>query len=122
MTSNDEVSKFIRSSFRSAWSFELLLLLKREPRRWGRDEIVAGLRGSDLVVARSLESLAAAGLVDEDEAGRVAYAPISAETAALVDGSERLYASRPDHVRRLIIAASAGGLSAFADAFRIRKD
>jgi hypothetical protein len=39
-----------------------------------------------------------------------------------VDETEALYARSPDAVRRMIISASHGGLTAFADAFRIRKD
>src|SRR3712207_4599323 len=113
MTSKEEVARFIRSSFRSVWSFELLLLLKRNPRRWEHSEIVASLRGSDLVVHQGLEGLVAAGLADLDEAGRAAYAPVNEAAAALVDDAERLYASRPDHVRRLIVSGSAGGLAAF---------
>ena len=122
MVARDQLSGFIRASFRSVWALELLLLLKREQRPWGHDEIVAALRASSLVVTQSVASLAAAGLVIEDDAGHVLYTPVSAETEALVVETERLYASKPDAVRRLIVAASAGGLSAFADAFRIRKD
>jgi hypothetical protein len=122
MAARDEVSRFIRASFRSVWSFELLLLLKRERRRWSHADVVARLRASDLVVSQSVDSLTAAGLIDINEAGDVAYAPVSEREAELVEDAEQLYASRPDHVRRLIVAASSGGLAAFADAFRIRKD
>ena len=122
MAAREEVSRFIKASFRSVWSLELLLLLKRERRRWSHAEIVAGLRGSDLVVSHSVENLTAAGLVDVDEAGGVAYTPFSEREADLVDETELFYASRPDQVRRMIVAATAGGLTAFADAFRIRKD
>ncbi|TFI58322.1 hypothetical protein E2493_10060 [Sphingomonas parva] len=122
MATREDVSRFIRSSFRSVWSFELLLLLKADHRRWSHAEIVAGLRGSDLVVTQSVENLTAAGLVDVDESGAVSYTPVSEREAELVDEAERFYASRPDQVRRMIVAASASGLAAFADAFRIRKD
>lgn len=100
----------------------MLLLLKRDPRRWSQDEIVAALRGSSLVVIQSVAGLAEAALVDVDGEGRVAYAPSSPDTAALVEQAEQLYASMPDQVRRLIVAPAAGGLSAFADAFLIRRD
>jgi hypothetical protein len=40
----------------------------------------------------------------------------------LLEATRALYARSPDKVRRLIVAAGAGGLTAFADAFRIRKD
>ena len=122
MAARDEISRFIRASFRSVWSLELLLLLKRERRRWSHAEIVARLRASDLVVTQSVDNLTAAGLVDVDEAGEVAFAPVSDREVELVDETEDFYATRPDHVRRLIVGAATGGLAAFADAFRIRKD
>jgi hypothetical protein len=122
MASRDELSRFIRSSFRSVWSLELLLLLKRDSRRWTHAEVVSALRGSDLVVSQSVEWLSAAGLVIEEDNGAVAYGPVSDDLAALVDATEALYGRRPDAVRRMIVAASTGGLAAFADAFRLRKD
>jgi hypothetical protein len=119
----EQLSAFIRSSFRSVWSLELLLLLKRSPRLWPRDEIVAALRASDLVVAQSVESLTAGGLLTVDGDGRAAYSPASPGLAAMADAAEAYYARSPDAVRRLIVgAASGGGIAAFADAFRLRKD
>lgn len=122
MASGHEVSRFIRSTFRSVWSLEVLLLLKRDPRRWRTSEIVSTLRASDLVVAQSLEGLAAAGLVLADGPGEACYRPVSEEAAALADAAETLYRQSPDAVRRMIVSTSAGGLAAFADAFRLRKD
>jgi DNA-binding IclR family transcriptional regulator len=122
MASKDELSRFIRSSFRSVWSLELLLLLKREPRTWTHEELVAALRASDLIVRQGLEALTAAGLVSLDAEGGAAYRPISTGVGQLVDETERLYARSPDAVRRLIVSASASGLAAFADAFRLRRD
>jgi hypothetical protein len=122
VTSDDEVANFIRSSFRSVWSLELLLLLKREPRLWARAELVGALRASDLIVAQGLEGLTAAGLALIDEAGSAAYRPASADIARLVEGAESLYARSPDAVRRLIVGAIPNPLAAFADAFRWRKE
>ena len=48
MGSREQVSRFIRSSFRSVWSLEVLLLLKRDQRSWAHGEIVAALRASEL--------------------------------------------------------------------------
>ena len=117
------VSNFIRSSFRSVWSLELLLYLKRESdRAWSAEELVAALRGSDLIVAQSLEYLLAAGLIRIDHDGFTRYQPASVHLESLVNETEALYARSPDAVRRMIIKAGQGGLSAFADAFRIGKD
>lgn len=122
MPSDENVSDFIRSSFRSVWSLELLLLLRREPRLWPRVEIIAALRASELIVAQSLDALTAAGLVSVDEAGAASYRPVSDATARMVDETESLYARSPDAVRRLIVGAIPNPLAAFADAFRLRKE
>ena len=122
MTTREQVSRFIRSSFRSVWSLEVLLLLKREPRPWTDAEIVTALRASDLIVSQSVSALGDAGLVVTDAAGLTEYRPASDDAARLVEEAERLYAASPDAVRRLILNASSSGLTAFADAFRLRKD
>lgn len=120
-SSNDEILRFIASSFRSVWALELLLVLKSARRSWSREELVATMRASDLVVTKALDALEAAGLVS-NSAGNAEYLPISKEVAAQVDQAEKLYAKRPDAVRRAIISASSGDATAFADAFRLRKD
>ena len=119
MTSREELADFIRSSFRSVWSLELLLLIKREPRSWTVAEIVAGLRASELIVTKCIQSLTTAGLVSPESPQVVKYLPASDGLRKLVDETEALYAKQPDAVRRLIIASSSGfGLTDFANAFR----
>lgn len=120
-SSNQDLLQFITSSFRSVWALELLLLLKRERRPWRQDELVTTMRASDLVISKALAPLLAAGLASQDEDG-VLYMPVSADVAKLVERTESLYAARPDAVRRAIVSASVEGLTAFADAFRLRKD
>ena len=122
MSAQEQVSTFIRSSFRSVWSLEVLLLLKRERRYWSQAEILKALRASELIVSQSIEALAAAGLVSLDAAGAAAYGPASEDAGLLVEEAEKLYAQSPDAVRRLIVGSTAGGLAAFADAFRLRRD
>lgn len=123
MATEHDVASFIRGSFRSVWSLELLALLRREPRRsWPHVELVSALRASDLVVRQSLDGLIAAGLVVAEEDGAVRYQPVSPGDDLLVAGAERLYAKSPDKVRRMIISATASGLAAFADSFKLRKD
>lgn len=112
---------FITSGFRSIWSLELLLLLKREPRKWGRAELVSALRASELVVGQALDSLVIAGLVAV-EGEEAWYAPSSPASARLVEETEQLYARRPDAVRRLIVLSPGTGLAAFADAFRLKRE
>jgi hypothetical protein len=50
------------------------------------------------------------------------YMPINDEVNACVEQVEKLYLARPDAVRRVIVSARASGASAFADAFKLRKD
>ena len=103
------------------WALELLLILKRERRAWSHEELVATMRASELVVTKALDALVAAGLASAEGQG-VTYMPINDEVAACVDQLESLYAVRPDAVRRAIVSATSSGASAFADAFKLRKE
>jgi len=123
MPGKQDVTGFIRSSFRSVWSLELLCLLRKDRERaWTQAEMVTVLRGSDLIVAQGVASLVATGLVVVDHERRAQYRPASAALDALAGAAEEMYARSPDAVRRLIVSSVSGGVSAFADAFRVRKD
>lgn len=123
MPARHDVSNFIRSTFRSVWALELLCLMRKEPERgWMRAELVSALRASDLVVDQGLAGLVAAGLVVMVSEESARYQPASEALDRLAREAEAQYASSPDKVRRLIIHAAHGGLSAFADAFRVRRD
>lgn len=123
MTSKQELSGFIRSTFASVWSLELLLFLRaHRERAWPPAELVTALRGSELLVARSLQSLFAAGLVDLGDDGAVRYGAASPDLDRAMDAVAAEYARSPDAVRRTIISGAGGDLSAFADAFRLRRD
>jgi hypothetical protein len=123
MPSKQEVAGFIRATFRSVWALELLCFLRQNRgRTLAHAEMVAELRGSDLVVTQSVEALAAAGLIVTEAGGAARYAPASDELDAFVAQAESLYGSSPDAVRRMIVAAAHPGITAFADAFRLRKD
>ena len=123
MSSKQEVPSFIRATFRSVWSLEVLLHLKNHSDRgWTRPEMVSALRASELIVSHSVESLVAAGLVYSDDDGIFRYKPVSPDLERLVAQTEALYATSPNAVRRLIISSANSGLAAFADAFKLRKD
>lgn len=123
MPSEQDIDSFIRASFRSVWALELLCYLRQNrDRSLSHGEMVTGLRGSDLVVAQSVESLAAAGLILVEADGSARYAPASDDLDDLVAGTETLYGKSPDAVRRMIVSAANPAITAFADAFRIRKD
>lgn len=123
MPGKHEISRFIRSTFRSVWSIELLCHLRKHPdRNWSSEELVAALRASDLIVSQSLAALTAAGLVVASADGTVRYQPASEVLHRLAGAAEEEYARSPDAVRRMIVTASNNGLAAFADAFRLRGD
>jgi hypothetical protein len=100
----------------------LIFLRNHSDRAWTRDEIVAGLRASDSIVAQSVESLVAAGLVATEEDGSARYLPASPDLDRRAAEAEAFYAKSPDAVRRMIVMSANEGLTAFADAFRLRKD
>jgi len=123
MPSEEDISNFIQGTFRSVWALELLCFLRQDrSRSHSHEEMVAGLRGSDLVVTQSVHALTAAGLVLVEDGGAARYHPASADLESLVERSAALYARSPDAVRRMIVAAANPGLTAFADAFRLWKD
>jgi hypothetical protein len=123
MPDKPETDTFIRSTFRSVWSLELLLLLRSESdRRWAQEDLVVRMRGSDSVVRNGLAALIAAGLVVREDDGSVSYAPASPDLEAMVDRVQDLYARRPDAVRRVIVMGTHDQLNAFADSFRLRRD
>jgi DNA-binding FadR family transcriptional regulator len=123
MPDSAETLSFIKSTFRSVWSLELLCVLKDErDRTFSATDLVDRLRASQLVVQQSIESLVAGGLVAIEEGGRARYAPASPDLERLADAAHTLYRRKPDAVRRLIVLSGNEQLTAFADAFRLRKD
>ena len=119
--SDEDVLRFVAASLPSVWALELLLALKRQPRLWTREELVATLRASELVVSKALDALMAAGFASVEGEGAV-YLPVNAGVAECVDRIEDLYRTRPNSVRRAIVSASTSGATAFADAFRLRRN
>ena len=122
MPSQFEIESFISSNFRSIWALDLLQFLSAEPQQsYSKEQLITGLRASESVVSQSLASLAAAALVlVEGDKVRIHIADTQAK--GLIDGAIDLYAKSPDKVRRLIISSASPGITAFADAFRLRKD
>jgi hypothetical protein len=121
VTSQDDLSSFISSSFPSVWALEVLLALKRHQRACTPQELIDSLRASELVVTQAIATLVAGGLVTVGPEGP-AYMPVSGSVSELVDRTEKLYASKPDAVRRMIVLSASSGIAAFADAFKLRKD
>jgi hypothetical protein len=123
MPAKQDVTRFIRSTFRSVWALELLCFLRKHAdRAWAEGEIVAALRASDLIVSQSLAALTAAGIVTIENDGTARYQPATPGLDALVAATESHYMRSPDAVRRLIVSSAVSDLTAFADAFRFRRD
>lgn len=118
-----ETDDFIRTSFRSVWTLELLLFLRKNgSRSWTPEDLVASLRASDLIVSQGIEQLFAGGLIVVEDDGSARYAPSSQALDEQVGTVEQLYAKRPGVVRRLITMTANSSLTAFADAFRLRRN
>jgi hypothetical protein len=57
-----------------------------------------------------------------DSEGRVALHEGNEDQLSLVREAIDFYRKSPDKVRRLIVAQASPGITAFAEAFRLRKD
>ena len=121
ISSDEDLLRFVAASFPSVWALELLLLLKGDRRTWPRDELVSTLRASELVVTNAVDGLVIAGLASI-EADGVCYLPVNADVEQQVDRVEQLYRARPNAVRRVIVSAQSSSATAFADAFKLRRD
>ena len=120
MSPQPEIAAFIRNHFRSVWTLEVLLFLKSNPDvAFQSADLVQRLRASDAIVSSCLNMLQAGGLIVMDEEGAARYAPASAELGELADETQKLYAAKPDAVRRLIVMAANSGLAAFSDSFQL---
>ncbi|HEX4800812.1 MAG: hypothetical protein ACM3IG_04495 [Myxococcales bacterium] len=119
--SDEDVLRFVAASFPSVWALELLLTLKSERRVWTREELVAALRASELVVSKALDALVAAGLISI-ESGGGRYLPVNQDVADCVERVEQLYRTRANKVRRAIVSAQTSSATAFADAFKLRRN
>ena len=123
MANQQTLESFIGNSFRSVWALEVLQYLADNPdRSFSSSELISALRVSDAVVSQSVGNLSAAGLAMVDREGRVALHRGTEESARLVRQAVDLYQKSPDKVRRLIVAQASPGVTAFADAFKLRKD
>lgn len=121
MVLSEDALALLRTSIRSVWALELLLLLRRDPARdWSNDELVRELRGSEVVVQEALAGFLGAGLVAALADGRHRYHPAVPVLDQWVGEIAQAYASRPSAVIREIFAAPGNKVQIFADSFRFR--
>lgn len=123
MLTDREIEQFVGESFSSIWDLELLSVVQDNPeRRSTTPELVEIMRGSELVVAQGIQTLVAIGLASLDGDGRLVYSPVNADLEECARGAVDFYRRFPGRARRLMIGRQSPGLTAFADAFRLRKD
>jgi hypothetical protein len=115
-----DLPDFMRSQLGSVWALEVLLLLRRAPRRaWTAAEAVAELRAAMGLVQDVFDRFLAAGVIVEDGDLRYRYAPASLVIDGLCEAVEEAYRQRPVATIALI-SAPADRLQQLADAFRFR--
>jgi hypothetical protein len=118
---DDEILAFVQRSISSVWALELLLLLRREPRRsWAHGELVRELRSSDAIVTEAAASLRTAGFVAAEPGGIYRYAPASPELDHIAAQIEATHAERPLSLAKAIMSAPNDKLRIFADAFKLK--
>jgi hypothetical protein len=123
MPDQDHLESFIGNSFRSVWALEVLqFLVEHTPASFSPEELITALRVSDAVISQSVANLSAAGLTIVDSNGRIQLQTANENVAELVRKAIDFYQKSPDKVRRLIVAQAAPGITAFADAFKLRRD
>ncbi|MFZ2031549.1 MAG: hypothetical protein WAU68_14645 [Vitreimonas sp.] len=111
---------FIKSSLRSVWALELLLLLRLQaPRAFTIEEAARELRATASLVANCLPQLESAGLIAGED-GAFKFSPASPalqELCALLDVA---YRERPVAIIAAIMSSSDTKLQGLADAFRFK--
>ncbi len=119
----EAVLRLIRSSIKSAWTLELLLLMRRHSTRsWTVEALTAELRSSPSLVASILIGLEKADLVRKEPDGFYRYAPRTVELDDTVRQLDAVNAERPLAVIKEIISAPNDKLTSFVEAFKLRKD
>jgi hypothetical protein len=119
----EAVLSFVKSTIKSAWPLEVLLLMRRAPGAvWTVDALVHELRASTGAVDASLASLIAAGLVATRDTGVYTYAPRSPSLDELVAALAELYAHKPIAVMQAIFSSPTDKIRSFADAFIFKRE
>lgn len=120
---SEALNGFIRSTIKSVWALELLLLISRERKRsWTPEDLNRELRGSLALVTEIIAKFRGAGLIADGGDGTYRYEPQSVELDKLVRELEAAYAARPLAVVRAIVAAPNEKIQTLADAFKVKKD
>lgn len=116
----EKVGAFIKTTVRSIWGLEALLLLRAASQQeWSPESLSAALRGAVPLMQGILDGFARAHIVRRKDDGTYHYAP-SAETAALIDELASLHAEFPVAVAKAIVLAPNDKVQTFVDAFKLK--
>lgn len=117
---SDQLKTFINGSVKSILALELLLFLRTSgDRSWSVAALVRELRASEPIVRANLSLFQAAGLIRDEGAGRVRFAPKSPELADVVREIADIYATHPVEISEEIYGMDRA-VRHFADAFRLK--
>jgi hypothetical protein len=117
-----EMMDFIRTSLKSVWALELLLLMRKwGARRWTVAELTRELRASELLVYNILREFVETGLVVETTPETFEYRAATPALDLLVKSLAGIYAQSPVRVIEAIVNAPNKNIQVFADAFNLRK-
>lgn len=122
MVTEAELFSFARSSFRSVWSIELLVLLRRDAGKpWRIEELVREMRSSLRAVRKAVACLQRANLIAEVSTETYAYMPGTAALHELADSFQLLYGAKPSAVLGALFGNAHEKLQNFADAFKLKE-
>lgn len=117
---------FIQDNIPDIDAAELLLLLTRTPdREWHVEELIDGLRPTQLTPGAARKYLAryqSLGLVDEVKDSCYRYRVPAGELQKAVAALSKAYNERPVTLVRIIYSLRDAKLRSLADAFRLKKD
>lgn len=116
----DHVAAFIRSSVRSIWALEAILLMRSaSDRAWTAEALTFALRGALPLTENILAEFTAAHIAVRGPDGVFRYAP-DAKIAALIDELARIHAEFPLAVAKAVARAPNDKIQSFIDAFRLK--
>jgi DNA-binding IclR family transcriptional regulator len=117
----EEVRWLITTHVGSALELEVLLAMRVHEGTTTAPELARELRTNEPVASAALEKFTVAGLLARDTEG-FEYRPSSPRLAQAADALADSYARRRVRVIELIYRRPSEGVTAFADAFKLRRD
>jgi hypothetical protein len=117
----DELYKFLQVTLGSVWALELMMTLRREPRRaWSTEALTAEMRASLPLVTSLIARFERGGVVAVTETGQWIWRPLDARVEELAAAAADAYAVAPFRVTRTITGTPNREIQQFAEAFRLK--